>query len=169
MQEIFLMSFQSKNQKQHLKAFHRIIQMIHSHHKLHGSQFDNNSCVKLDFHKLIDMDVIHLFVLFEYQCCVHCLNTNVICLFILFKYICCMCIYVVYTQKLCTQLLCLNNAQHSCLNNMNLWNNKFHMTLEWIHEACKSVMHNNSYFTSHIFLFSSSSKVTITSSSHSLH
>jgi hypothetical protein len=50
----------------------------------------------------IDMDVIHLFVLFEHQCCVHFLDTNVICLFILFKHECCMFIRVVYTQKLCT-------------------------------------------------------------------
>ncbi len=33
---------------------------------------------------------------------------------------CYMSIHVVYTQKLCTRLSCLNNAQHSCLNNMNL-------------------------------------------------
>jgi hypothetical protein len=68
----------------------------------------------------IDTNVIHLFVLFEHRCRAHYLNTNVICLFILFKHKCCMSIHVVYTWKLCTQLLCLNNAQHSCLNNTNL-------------------------------------------------
>jgi hypothetical protein len=31
----------------------------------------------------INIDVIHLFVLFEHQCCAYCLNTNVICIFIL--------------------------------------------------------------------------------------
>jgi hypothetical protein len=45
----------------------------------------------------IDTDVIHLLVLFEHQCRVHCLDTNVICLFVLFQYICCMSICVVYT------------------------------------------------------------------------
>ncbi len=85
----------------------------------------------------IDMNVIHLFVLFEHQCCAHYLNTNVVCLFILFKHECCMSIHVVYTWKLCTWLMCLNNAQHLCLNNTNLWNNKFHTVLERTHEACK--------------------------------
>jgi len=47
----------------------------------------------------IDIDVIHLFVLFEYQCRAHCLNTNVIYLFVLFRNKCCVLIYVVY--KLC--------------------------------------------------------------------
>jgi hypothetical protein len=68
----------------------------------------------------IDTNVIHLFVLFKHWCCAHCLNMNAICLFILFKYKCCMSIHVVYTWKLCTQFLYLNNAQHSCLNNTNL-------------------------------------------------
>jgi hypothetical protein len=45
----------------------------------------------------IDMDVIHLFMLFEYQCRVHCLGMNVICIFILFKHRCYMFIHVVYT------------------------------------------------------------------------
>jgi hypothetical protein len=34
----------------------------------------------------INMDVIHLFVLFEHRCHVHCLDTNVVCLFILFTH-----------------------------------------------------------------------------------
>ncbi len=56
-------------------------------------------------------DVINLFVLFEQQRHVHCLDTNVICLLIiLFRHGCCMFIGVVYTQKSCTRLLCLNNA-----------------------------------------------------------
>jgi len=42
------------------------------------------------------MDVIHLLVLFEHQCHVHCLNMNVMCLFVLFKHKCCMFIHVVY-------------------------------------------------------------------------
>jgi hypothetical protein len=68
----------------------------------------------------IDTDVIHLFILFEDQCCAHYLDTNVICLFVLFRHECCMSIHVVYTQKSRTRLSCLYNAQHSCLNNMNL-------------------------------------------------
>ncbi len=71
----------------------------------------------------INTNVIHLFVLFEHWCCVHCLNTNVMCLFVLFEYICCMFIHVDYTWKSCTQVPCLNNARHLCLNNTNLWNN----------------------------------------------
>jgi hypothetical protein len=58
----------------------------------------------------INMYVIHLILLFEHQCHVHCLNTNVICMFILFGHGCCMSIHVVYTLKSCTQLLCLNNT-----------------------------------------------------------
>jgi hypothetical protein len=50
----------------------------------------------------IDMDVIHLLVLFEHQCCAHCLDMNVIWLSILFKHGCCMSIHVIYTQKSCT-------------------------------------------------------------------
>jgi hypothetical protein len=84
----------------------------------------------------IDTDVIHLFILFEHQCCAHYLDTNFICLIVLFKQECCMSIHVVYTWKLCTWLLCLNNSQHLCLNNTNLWNNRFHTDLEWTHEAC---------------------------------
>jgi hypothetical protein len=36
----------------------------------------------------IDTNFIHLFILFEHQCCAHCLDTNVICLFVLFKHKC---------------------------------------------------------------------------------
>jgi hypothetical protein len=50
----------------------------------------------------IDMDVIHLLVLFGHQCHAHCLDMNVICLFVLFTHGCCMFIHVVYTRKLCT-------------------------------------------------------------------
>jgi hypothetical protein len=32
----------------------------------------------------INTDVIHLLVLFEHQCHVHCLDMNVVCLFVLF-------------------------------------------------------------------------------------
>jgi hypothetical protein len=88
----------------------------------------------------INMDVIHLLTLYEHQCLAHCLNINVMCLFVLFRHRCCMSIHVVYTWKLCTQLPCLNNAWHSCLNNMNLWNNKSRTNLEWTHEAYKFVM-----------------------------
>ncbi len=87
-----------------------------------------------------DMDVIHLFVLFEHQCCVHCLNINVICLFVLFRHECCVSIHIVYRQKSCTWFLCLNNIWHLHENDMNSWNNRFRMDLEWIHEAYKFVM-----------------------------
>jgi hypothetical protein len=73
----------------------------------------------------INTNVIHLLVLFEYQCHVHCLNTNFICMFVLFKHRCYMSICVIYTQNSCTWLLCLNHAWHLCLNNTNPWNNKF--------------------------------------------
>jgi hypothetical protein len=88
----------------------------------------------------INTNVNHLFVLFEHQLCAHCLNTNVKCLFILFRHECCMSIHIVYTWKSCTWLSSLNNAWHSCLNNINLWTNKFHMDLEWTHETYKFVM-----------------------------
>jgi hypothetical protein len=88
----------------------------------------------------IDMDVIHLLVLFELKCHVHYLDTNVICLFVLFRHNCCMSICVVYTQKSCAWLLCLNIAWHSCLNDMNPWNTTFCTNLEWTHEAYKFVM-----------------------------
>jgi hypothetical protein len=88
----------------------------------------------------INTDFIHLLVLFEHWYGVHYLNTNVICLFISFKHGCCMSIYVVYTQKSYTWLSCLNTAWHLCLTNKNLWNNKFHMDLEWTHEAYKFVI-----------------------------
>jgi hypothetical protein len=88
----------------------------------------------------INMNVIHLLVLFEHRCCAHYLNTNVMCLFILFRRKCCIFIHFVCTQKPCTWCLYLKNAWHSCLNNTNLWSNKFCMELEQIHEAYKFVM-----------------------------
>jgi hypothetical protein len=88
----------------------------------------------------INTNVIHLLVLFEYQCHVHCLDMNVICLFVLIKHGCYMSICVVYTRKSCTWLSCLNHAWHSCLNNTNPWNNKFRMNLKRMHEAYKFVM-----------------------------
>jgi hypothetical protein len=72
--------------------------------------------------------------------CAHHLNMNAICIFILFKHRCCMSICVIYTWKLCTQLWCLNNAWHLCLNNINLWNNIFCMDLKQTHETHNFVM-----------------------------
>jgi hypothetical protein len=46
----------------------------------------------------IDMDIIYLFVLFEYRCHVHCLNTNVICLFVLFKHECYVYLYCLHMK-----------------------------------------------------------------------
>jgi hypothetical protein len=87
----------------------------------------------------IDMNVIHLFVLFEHWCCAHFFDMNVICLFVLFTHWCCMFIPVIYTRKSCKWFPCLNNAQHSCLNNTNPWNDRFRTNLEWTHEAYKFV------------------------------
>jgi hypothetical protein len=84
----------------------------------------------------INMNVIHLLVLFEHWCHEHYLDTNVICSFILFRHRCYVPICVVYTWK----KLCLSNAWHFCLNNMNLWNNKFHMDLKQTYGTCKFVM-----------------------------
>ncbi len=84
--------------------------------------------------------------------CKICLDTNVMCLFVLFRHNCWMSICVVYTQKLCTQLLCLNNAWHSCLNDTNPWNTKFCMNLEWTHEAYKFVT-NGSILTMSWYIF----------------
>jgi len=53
-----------------------------------------------------------------------------------------MSIHVVYTWKLYTQLSCLNIARHLCLTNMNLWNKKIRMDLEWTHEVYKFVMYD---------------------------
>ncbi len=71
-----------------------------SYHKFHGSQFDNNIIQNLFFPSYyeIDTNVIHLFVLIEYQSHVHYLN-----LLMLFKHKCCMSIRIVYTWKSCTQ------------------------------------------------------------------
>jgi hypothetical protein len=113
------------------------------HHKLHGPQFGNNSCVKYIFYKFVwnrSMDVIHLLILFEHQCHAHCLNTNVTWIFVFFRLKCGMSIHVVYTQKLWIWISCVNNAWQSCWNNTNLWNNRLHMDLEQTHEACKFVM-----------------------------
>jgi hypothetical protein len=88
----------------------------------------------------INTNVIHLLILFEHQCCVHCFNMDVIYLFILFKHKCYMYIRVFYTQKSCTWLLCLNNAWHLCLNDMHLWNNIFRTNLERTHEVYIFVM-----------------------------
>jgi hypothetical protein len=79
----------------------------------------------------IDTNVIYLLVLFKHWCHSHCLNTNIMCLFVLFKYKCYMSIWFFYTRKSCTLFSCLKNAWHSCLNNMNLWNNKFCTDFEW--------------------------------------
>ncbi len=83
----------------------------------------------------INMDVIHLLVLFEHWYHAHCLDTNVICLFVSFKHGWYMSMCVVYTRKSYTWPSYLNNAQHLCLTNTNLWNSKF-----CTQETCKFVM-----------------------------
>jgi hypothetical protein len=44
------------------------------------------------------MDVIHLLILFEHRCHVHCLDMNVICLFI-FLHTDVACLFVLFTHK----------------------------------------------------------------------
>jgi len=110
--------------------------------QLRGARFNNNSCAKSTFHRFVwNRPECHsstcvictsiLCTLFRHECHMH---------IILFKRGCCMSICVVYTRKLCTQFPCLKNAWHSCLNNTNLWNNRFHMDLEWTHEPYEFVM-----------------------------
>ncbi len=87
------------------------------HHKLHGSWFDNNSSDKFAFQRFIwNRHECHSFICIVW--------TSISCA--LFRHECCVFIRIVYTQKLSTRLLCLNNAWHSCVNDMNPWNNIFH-------------------------------------------
>jgi len=113
------------------------------HHKLHGSQFDNNNHVKFSFHRFIwNKHGCHSSICtVEHWCHVHCLDTNVICLFALFKHECYVFICIIYKWKLCTQIPCLNNAWHSCVNNTNPWNNIVRIDLERAHEASKFMMY----------------------------
>jgi hypothetical protein len=132
----------------HLKIFKILgLQKYHGqsfvyYHKLHESWFGNNRHAKSTFHMFIwnkhgchssicIVWTLMFCTLFKHECHI---------LFVLFKHKCCLFVRVVHTPKSCTQLLCLNNAQHLCLNNMNLWNNKFHTDLEQTYEACKFVM-----------------------------
>jgi hypothetical protein len=98
----------------------------------------------------INTNVIHLLVLFKHWCHVHCLDMNVICMFVLFRHKCYVFIHIVYTWKLCTWLSYLNNASHSCVDDTNLWNNKFRMNLEWTYKAYKFVMNYDKFITMHI-------------------
>jgi hypothetical protein len=113
-----------------------------SNHKLHGPRFGNDSCDIKKFHRFVwNKHKCHSYmcIVWTSMLCAHHLNTNVICIFVLVKHRC-MSICVVYTWKLCTQLSCLNNAWHLCLNNTNLWNNKFCMDLKQTHKAYNVVM-----------------------------
>ncbi len=114
------------------------------HHKPHGPQFSNNSYAKFVFYRFIwnrhgchsficIFWTLMSFILFKHDV-IH-IYSN--CLDMVVVFIC-----VVYTQKSFTWLPCLNNAQHSHLNNMNLWNNKFHTDLKWTHEAYKFVVYD---------------------------
>jgi hypothetical protein len=113
-----------------------------NHHKVHGSWFGNN------FHWKF---VFQTFVWNRYKCHSFICIVWTLMLCTLFRHGCCISIHVIYTQKSCTWLLCLNNAQHSCLNNMNLWNNKFRTNLEWTHEAYKFVMVVTSWWFGFVF------------------
>jgi hypothetical protein len=111
------------------------------HHKLHGLWFDNNN-----YAIFFDRFVWNKHGCNSYICIVWILMSCILfghechMLFELFKHGCFMFIHVVYTWKSYTELLCLNNAWHSCLNNINLWNNIFCTNLKWTHEAYKFVM-----------------------------
>jgi hypothetical protein len=117
------------------------------HHKFHGLRFGNNSHAKSTFHRFVwNRHEYHspIYIVWTLKSCTF--DTNDICQFVFFIYWCCMFICVVYIWKLCTwQLPCLNNAQQSCLSNMNPWNNRFHMDLEQNHEACKFVMWRHNF------------------------
>jgi hypothetical protein len=58
----------------------------------------------------IDTNVIHLFILFEHQCCAYCLNTNVIRIFILNMDV--VCLFMLFTHRSHAHNTCLNNAWH---------------------------------------------------------
>jgi len=103
------------------------------HHKLHGSRFGNNSHAKFVFHRFVwNRHGCHsstcivwtsmLCALFKHEC--H-MPVHII------RHECCVSIRIDYTWKSCTWFLCSNNAWHSCVNDMNPWNNKFHTYLEW--------------------------------------
>jgi hypothetical protein len=47
----------------------------------------------------VDTNVIHLFVLFEHQCCAYCLNTNVIRILILNMDV--VCLFMLFTHRSC--------------------------------------------------------------------
>jgi hypothetical protein len=77
------------------------------HHKLHGSQFDNNMSKKFSFHRFIwNRHRCHSFTCIVW--------TSI--LYALFRHKCCVSIRIVYTQKSC---LHTNNAWHLCVNDMN--------------------------------------------------
>jgi hypothetical protein len=110
---------------------HKKLWILSHHHKLHGSRFDKNSRAKFVFHRFVwNRHISH-----SSTCIV---GTSMSCA--LFRHKCRASIHTVYIRKSCTKLLCLNNAWHSCVNDTNLWNNRFRMDLEQIHEAYKFVM-----------------------------
>jgi hypothetical protein len=123
------------------------------HHKFHGSRFNINICAKFVFHR---------FVWNWYRCHSFTYIVWTLMLCVLFKHKCymfdriikheyCIFIRVIYKQKSCLQLLCLNNAWHLCLNNTNLWNNRFRMNLKRTHEIYTCYI---CHYFFHYFLFS---------------
>ncbi len=117
-QVIFITNFMDHNLAGVKYTFHRFVQNKHKFHSFTSIVWTLIS-----------------YTLFKYKC-----HMLIICLFVLFKHGCCMSTHVVYTWMSVTQLSCLNNTWHSCLNFTNLWNNKFHMNSEQTHEAYKFVM-----------------------------
>jgi hypothetical protein len=94
------------------KYFLHIEMLFHSNHHHITNLMDHDLIIIIEQNLLfvglygIGINIIHLFVLFEHQRCVHYLNTNVLCLFILFKHRCCMYICVIYTQN-CAYNFCV--------------------------------------------------------------
>jgi len=110
---------------------HKKLWVLNHNHKLYVSWFGDSSCVQIVFHRFVwNRHGCHSFI-----CNVW---TSMSCA--LFKHKCCVSIRIVYIWKLCIKLLCFNNAWHSCVNDTNLWNNRFRMDLFQIHEAYEFVM-----------------------------
>jgi hypothetical protein len=91
-----------------LHFWEKIIGFMNLHHKFHGSRLAIIVMQDLLFIGLykVDMNVIHLFVLFEHKYCVHCLDTN----FNAYLYYLntdVVCIFVLFTPKSCSHDFCV--------------------------------------------------------------
>ncbi len=80
----------------------------------------------------LNMNVIHLFVLFRHRYHAHCLEMDNVCLFILYRH-----------SVVCMTFL-FNNTWHSCLNNLNFMNKHilhdyWYHIMAW-HEVCHHIV-----------------------------